>query len=112
MARELERRDDVLDSNLGFLLERLLEVRREILRDVHSGEVGTIRVSDLETGGDELVAEFLLCGRWVVQPDDAIGGAAGFPSECIVDVEEDLVTSTDLELLEDVLSVGLSEGGS
>jgi hypothetical protein len=36
-------------------------------------------------------------------------GVAGFAGKRIVDVEEDVVTGTDLELVEDVLGVALSE---
>ena len=48
----------------------------------------------------------------IVQPGDAIGGVAGFCGERIVDVKENLVTSTNLELVEDVLSVVLSKVSS
>ena len=105
----LERRDDLFDGGLRLFLERLLEIRRKILWDVHTREVGDIDLTDLETGGDELVSLLCLCRDGIVQPGDAIGGVAGFRGEYIVDVKENLVTSTNLELVEDVLGVVLSK---
>ncbi|WP_227377764.1 hypothetical protein [Haladaptatus halobius] len=65
----------------------------------------------MKAGSDELVAQLRFSNDGIVQPGDAIGGVAGFRSERIVDVKEHVVTSTDLELVEDVLSVALSEIG-
>src|SRR5699024_4034139 len=104
-GRQPERRDDLVDGNLGFLLERLLEIWREFFFDVHSREVGKIGVSDLEARGDELVPELRFLFDWIVQLGDAIGGVASFPNKCIVDMKENLITSTDSKLIECVLSV-------
>jgi hypothetical protein len=110
-SRELERYDDLLDSDLGLFLERLIEIRCKVLWNVHLREVRNVDVTDLEAGSDELVAQFRLSSDGIVQPGDAIGGVAGFRSKRIVDVEEHIVTSTNLELVEDVLGVAVGEIG-
>src|SRR5699024_12790199 len=110
-SRELERRDDLFDSDLGLFLERLVEIRREILWNVHPRKVRSIDFTDLKARSDELVAKLRLAFDWIVQPGDAIGGVAGFAGERIVDVEEHVVTGTDLELVKDVLSVELGDIG-
>ena len=110
-SRKLERRDDLLDGDLRLLLERFIEIRRKVLWNVHLREVGNVDITDLETRRDEFVAFFCLCGDRIVQPGDAIAGVAGFPGERIIDVEEDVITRTDIELVEDVLSVVLSKIG-
>jgi hypothetical protein len=110
-SRELERYDDLLDSDLGLFLERLVEIRCKVLWNVHPREVRNVDVTDLKAGGDELVAQFRLSSDGIVQPGDAIGGVADFRSKRIVDVEDHIVTSTNLELVEDVLGVAVGEIG-
>lgn len=45
----------------------------------------------------------------IVQLGDAIRGVAGFPTERVIDVKENLVTRTGVELLEDVRSLLLGK---
>src|SRR5699024_12597419 len=86
-SRELERRDDLFDSDLGLFLERIVEIRREILWNVHPRKVRSIDFTDLKARSDELVAKLRLAFDWIVQPGDAIGGVAGYAGDRIC--EED-----------------------
>ena len=45
----------------------------------------------------------------IVQLGDVIRGVAGFPTERVIDVKENLVTRTGVELLEDVRSLLLGK---
>ena len=94
---------------ISVFFERFIEIWREILGDVHLRAVGRIHVADLETRGDELISLLQFAFRRIVQLGDAIGGVASFPTERIIDVEKDLVTRTDIELLENVCSLLLGK---
>ena len=89
----------------------MLEVRREILGNVHAHEVGNVHLTDLDAGSGELVPLFEFAFRRVVQLGDAIGGVASFPDERVINVNQDFVTRTDIELVEDERSSVVSEVG-
>ena len=93
----------ISSTAISVFPERLLEVRREILGNVHAHEVGNVHLTDLDAGSGELVPLFEFAFRRVVQLGDAIGGVACFPDERVVNVEENVVAVIDLEPLEGVV---------
>jgi hypothetical protein len=65
-SRQLERRHDILDSDLGLFLERFVEIWCKVLWNVHLCEVGNVDVTDLEAGSDDLVSLLQFAFGWIV----------------------------------------------